>query len=39
VSLRATNPSSDPAQESPFWLSRMSRTIFFLVVVLSLAGV
>jgi multidrug efflux pump subunit AcrB len=26
-------------QESSFWLSRMSRTIFFLVVVLSLAGV
>ena len=39
VSLRAPNPSSDPAQESSFWLSRMSRTIFFLVVVLSLAGV
>jgi multidrug efflux pump subunit AcrB len=26
-------------RESPFWLARMSRTIFFLVVVLSLAGV
>ncbi len=39
MSLRAPNPSSDPAQESPFWLSRMSRTIFFLVIVLSLAGV
>jgi multidrug efflux pump subunit AcrB len=26
-------------EESSFWLSRMSRTIFFLVVVLSLAGV
>jgi multidrug efflux pump subunit AcrB len=39
VSLRAPNPSSDPAQESSFWLSRMSHTIFFLVVVLSLAGV
>ena len=39
MSLRAPNPSSDPAQESSFWLARMSRTIFFLVVVLSLAGV
>ena len=39
MSLRASNPSSDPAQESSFWLARMSRTIFFLVVVLSLAGV
>ena len=32
-------PILRPPQESPFWLSRMSRTIFFLVVVLSLAGV
>ena len=39
MSLRAPNSSSDPAQESSFWLSRTSRTIFFLVVVLSLAGV
>jgi multidrug efflux pump subunit AcrB len=39
VSLRAPNPSSDLPQESSFWLSRMSHTIFFLVVVLSLAGV
>ena len=39
MSLRAPNPSSDPAQEPSFWLSRMSHTIFFLVVVLSLAGV
>ncbi len=39
MSQRAPNPSTDPAQESSFWLSRMSRTIFFLVVVLSLAGV
>jgi multidrug efflux pump subunit AcrB len=28
-----------PPQESSFWLGRMSRTIFFLVVVLSFAGV
>ena len=39
MSLRAPNSSSDPAQESSFWLARSSRTIFFLVVVLSLAGV
>ena len=39
MSLRAPNSSSDPAQESSFWLARASRTIFFLVVVLSLAGV
>jgi multidrug efflux pump subunit AcrB len=35
-------PQSSPAgppEERPFWLARMSRTIFFLVVVLSLAGV
>ena len=39
MSLRAHNPSSTLPEESSFWLSRMSRTIFFLVVVLSLAGV
>ena len=39
MNLRAPNPSSDHAQESSFWLSRMSHTIYFLVVVLSLAGV
>ena len=39
MSLRASNPSADQAQESSFWLSRMSHTIFFLVIVLSLAGV
>jgi multidrug efflux pump subunit AcrB len=33
--------SSAPAltQEPPFWLSRMARPVFFLVVVLTLAGV
>ena len=31
--------STAAAQESPFWLARMSRTIFFLVVVLVVAGV
>jgi multidrug efflux pump subunit AcrB len=30
---------SGPAEERSFWLARMSRTIFFLVAVLSLAGV
>ena len=39
MSLHPDNPSADTAQESSFWLSRMSRTIFFLVLVLSLAGV
>ena len=31
--------SSSPAEQSPFWLSRLSTTIFFLVVVLTLAGI
>ena len=39
VSHAAPSPSSAESQESSFWLSRMSRTIFFLVVVLSLAGI
>ena len=39
MSLPATISSSSPAQQSSFWLSRLSTTIFFLVVVLSLAGV
>jgi multidrug efflux pump subunit AcrB len=39
VSLPPASSSSVASQESSFWLSRMSRTIFFLIVVLSLAGV
>ena len=39
MSLPAASSSSAPAQESAFWLSRTSRTIFFLVVVLVLAGI
>ena len=39
MSLRAPSSSSVMPEEPSFWLSRMSRTIFFLVVVLSLAGV
>ncbi len=29
----------NPLSNRPFWMSRMSRTIFFLVAVLSLAGI
>ncbi len=39
MSLPASSPSSAQPQESNFWLSRMSRTIFFLVVAVSLAGI
>jgi multidrug efflux pump subunit AcrB len=39
VSQPAASSSSTAAQDSSFWLSRMSRTIFFLIVVLSVAGV
>ena len=35
----SASSSSATAQQSPFWLSRLSSTIFFLIVVLSLAGV
>jgi len=33
------SPSSAQQQEPPFWLSRMTRTIFFLVAILFLAGI
>jgi multidrug efflux pump subunit AcrB len=39
VSPTPQTSSAVPPQEQPFWLARMSRTIFFLIVVLSLAGV
>jgi len=39
VSSPATNISTNPPEERGFWLARMSRTIFFLVVVLTAAGV
>ena len=39
MSQPQASSSSIPAHESSFWLSRMARTIFFLVVVLSVAGV
>ena len=39
MSLSALSPSTSELKEEPFWLSRMSRTIFFLVAVLTLAGV
>jgi multidrug efflux pump subunit AcrB len=38
VSEPAPSSSSASVQESSFWLSRMARPIFFLVVVLFLAG-
>ena len=39
VSLTAQLPHRRSRARVAFWLARMSRTIFFLVVVLSLAGV
>jgi multidrug efflux pump subunit AcrB len=39
VSQTQTSSSSASAHESSFWLSRMARTIFFMVVVLSLVGI
>jgi multidrug efflux pump subunit AcrB len=39
VTQPEASSSTAAAQESPFWLARMSRTIFFLVVVLVVAGV
>ena len=39
MSQPASSQASAPSQESSFWLSRMARTVFFLVAVLVLAGV
>jgi multidrug efflux pump subunit AcrB len=39
VSQPASSRDFAVAQESKFWLSRMSRTVFFLVAVLVLAGI
>ncbi len=39
MSLTAPTSSSVQQQEQPFWLSRMTSTIFFLVVILFVAGV
>jgi hypothetical protein len=36
--LAFREPSTAPA-ESPFWLVGFSRTLFFLVIVLSIAGI
>ena len=38
MSQPASSSSPDQQQESSFWLSRMSRTIFFLVIILFFAG-
>ncbi len=38
MSSTATNASSAP-QERGFWLERMSRPVFFLVAVLTVAGI
>jgi CzcA family heavy metal efflux pump len=39
VSLPASPSSSISSNESHFWLSRMARTVFFMVVILFLTGV
>ena len=39
MSLTASSTSSAPLREQPFWLSRMSHTIFFVIVVLSAVGI
>ena len=39
MSVTAPIPASVDPQEPKFWLARMSRTVFFLVVILFLAGI